>query len=82
MKKDDLDYVIEALKKRDEILVNAKPISQYNKYYDKMRKYARMLINENRQDELLPFLNSDNISIKKDIAGLLLILILIYVTRF
>lgn len=71
MKKDDLDYVIEALKKRDEILVNAKPISQYNKYYDKMRKYARMLINENRQDELLPFLNSDNISIKKDIAGLL-----------
>ena len=26
MKKDDLDYVIEAIKKRDEILVNAKPI--------------------------------------------------------
>ena len=71
MKKDDLEYVIDALKKRDEILINDKPVSQYNKYFDKMRKYARNLINDNRQDELLPFLKSDCISIKKDIAGLL-----------
>ena len=71
MKIDDLDYVIDALKKRDEILINDKPVRQYNKYFDKMRKYARKLINDNRQDELLPFLKSDCISIKKDIAGLL-----------
>ena len=71
MKKDDLDYVIEAIKKRDEILVNAKPISQYNKYYDKMRKYSRKLINDNRQEELLPFLDSNNISYRRDVAGLL-----------
>ena len=29
MKKDDLDYVIEALKKRDEILINDKSVRQY-----------------------------------------------------
>ena len=41
MKKDDLDYVIEALQKRDEILINNMPIRQYNKYFDNMRKYAK-----------------------------------------
>ena len=44
MKKDDLEYVVDAIKKRDEILVQDKPISQYNKYYDIMCKYARKLI--------------------------------------
>ena len=57
--------------KRNDILVKKQPIKKYNYYFDKMRKYARKLINDNRQDELLPFLNSDCISIKKDIAGLL-----------
>ena len=71
MKKDDLDYVIEALQKRDEILINDKPVRQYNKYFDKMRAYARKLFDDGRQNELLPFLQSENISIKKDIAGLL-----------
>lgn len=71
MKKDDLDYVIEALQKRDEILINNKPIRQYNKYFDKMRKYARKIIDEGRQEELLPLLDSDNISYRFDTAGLL-----------
>ena len=71
MKKDDLDYVIEALQKRDEILINDKSVRLYNKYFDKMRKYARKLFDDGRQNELLPFLQSENISIKKDIAGLL-----------
>ena len=71
MKKDDLDYVIEALKKRDEILINDKPVRQYNKYFDNMRKHAKKLIADNRQDELLPLLNSNNISYRFDVAGLL-----------
>ena len=71
MKKDDLEYVIEALKKRDEILINDKPVRQYNKYFDNMRKYARKLISERRQSELLSFLDSDNISYRFDVAGLL-----------
>ncbi|MCR5105750.1 MAG: hypothetical protein K6B68_15050 [Eubacterium sp.] len=71
MKKDDLDYIIDALKKRDEILVNNKPVRQYNKYFDKMCKYARKMINDNRQAELLPLLDSDNISYRRDVAGLL-----------
>jgi len=71
MKKDDLAYFIEALKKRDEILINDKPVRQYNKYFDIMRKYARKMINDNRQAELLSFLDSDNISYRVDVAGLL-----------
>ena len=71
MKKDDLDYVIEALQKRDEILIKDKPVRQYNKYFDNMRKYARKIINDKRQAELLPFLDSDNISYRFDVAGLL-----------
>ena len=71
MKKDDLDYVMEALKKRDEILINDKPVRQYNKYFDIMRKYARKIINDNRQAELLPLLKSDNISYRFDVAGVL-----------
>ena len=71
MKKDNLDYVIEALQKRDEILINDKPVRQYNKYFDIMRKYARKMINDNRQAELLPFLDSDNISYRFDVAGML-----------
>ncbi|MCR5599829.1 MAG: DUF2019 domain-containing protein [Ruminococcus sp.] len=71
MKKDDLDYVIEALQKRDEILIKDKSIRQYNKYFDIMRKYARKLIDDGRQAELLPLLDSDNISYRSDAAGLL-----------
>ncbi|MCR4861774.1 MAG: hypothetical protein K5884_04055 [Ruminococcus sp.] len=71
MKIDDLDYVIDALKKRDEILINGKRISQYNKYFRKMCEYTRKMINANRQAELLSFLDSDNISYRVDVAGLL-----------
>ena len=71
MKKDDLDYVIEALQKRDEILINNMPIRQYNKYFDKMCKYARKLIDNDRQNELLKYLDSNNVSYRRDVAGLL-----------
>ena len=71
MKKDDLDYIVDAIKKRDEILIQKKSVSQYNKYYDIMCKYARKLIDSNRQDELLPYLECDNISFRFDVAGLL-----------
>lgn len=71
MKKDDLEYVIEALQKRDEILAKDKPVRRYNKYFVQMCKYTRKMINENRQAELLPFLDSENISYRFDVAGLL-----------
>ena len=69
--KDTLDYIVDAIKKRDEILIQKKSVSQYNKYYDIMCKYARKLIDSNRQDELLPYLECDNISFRFDVAGLL-----------
>ena len=71
MKKDDVEYVVEALKKRDEILIKGKSTRQYNKYFDIMCKYARRVIDAGRQDELLPLLDSDNVSYRHDIAGLL-----------
>ena len=54
MKKDDLAYVIEALKKRDEILINDKPVRRYIKYFDKMRKYARKLISLSSSHKYTP----------------------------
>lgn len=69
--KDTLDYIVDTIKKRDEILVQDKPISQYNKYFKIMRKYARKLIDDGRQNELLPYLEDESISIRADIACLL-----------
>lgn len=43
----------------------------YNKHFDKMRKLARVLISEGRQEELLPSLNDESVSVRRDIAGLL-----------
>lgn len=63
--------IIECCKKREEILKQSQSIREYNKYYDKMRKYARCLITDKRQNELLPYLNDNSISIQFDVAILL-----------
>ena len=57
--------------KREEVLKNGLSMTIYNKYFDKMRKSAHILISEGRQDELLPYLGSESVSIRRDIAGLL-----------
>ncbi len=71
MKKDELELLLNALKKREQVLVNGESISKYNRYFDSMRKYARKLIDNNRQDELLVYLDCDSVSIRRDVAGLL-----------
>lgn len=72
MKRTDyVSKIIECCRKREEVLINDESIGKYNRYFDRMRKYARKLIDENRQEELLPYLESDSISVKKDVAGLL-----------
>ena len=63
--------ILSCCQKREEVLVKRQSIRKYNKYFQRMRTLARKLINENRQDELLPYLKSDSISIRRDIAGLL-----------
>ena len=70
-KKDDLTLLIEALKKREEILQKGQSVSRYNHYFDRMNRYAKQLIEANRQDEIAPLLESDSISIRFDVAGLL-----------
>ena len=72
MKRTDyVSKIIECCKKREEILINDEPIWKYNRYFDRMRVYARKLIDENRQEELFPYLESNSICIRSDIAGLL-----------
>ncbi len=69
------DYISEILKfcqKREAILMNRKrSMSRYNQYGYKILELATKLFNENRQDELLPYLESNSISTKYDIACLL-----------
>ena len=69
--RDDLVLLIQALKKREQILINEESIKKYNRYFDSMRKHARKLIENNRQAELLPYLECDRVSIRRDVAGLL-----------
>lgn len=69
-----VDYVSEILKccqKREEILIKKQSMNKYNQYFDIMRKNARKLIDEKRYDELLPYLESESISIRSDVASLL-----------
>lgn len=69
--KDDLTLLIQALQKREQILINGESVKKYNRYFDTMRKYARNLIANNHQEELLPYLECDSVSIRRDMAGLL-----------
>lgn len=72
MKKTDyVSKILECCRKREEILINSEPIWKYNRYFDRMRVHARKLIDENRQEELLPYLGSDSISIRSDVANIL-----------
>lgn len=66
-----VEKIIECFNKRKEILDHNKSIKEYNKYYNKMRKLARCLIDENKQNDLLPYLNDENVSIRFDVAILL-----------
>ncbi len=68
---DDLSRFIDALKKREEILLKEQSIRKYNKYFDIKTECAHRLIEQNRQDELLPYLESDSVSIRADAAGVL-----------
>lgn len=68
---DDLIKLVDVLKKREGVLARGQSINKYNKYFDLMVKYAHNLIVDNRQEELLPFLESESISIQRDVAGLL-----------
>ena len=69
-----IDYekkLIDCCKKRDMILKKNLSIKDYNKNYTKMREYARYLIAENNQVVLLPYLESESVSIAFDVAILL-----------
>ena len=65
---DNVSKILTCCQKREEILLNGQSMSRYNHYLDKMRKLARELFDENRQDELLPYLKSESVSVREDVA--------------
>ncbi|MBQ9385189.1 MAG: hypothetical protein IJT87_13240 [Ruminiclostridium sp.] len=70
--RDAFERLVFALNKRDEILrLTPNKIGTYNKYFDKMHKSADELIEQGRQDEMLPLLENESVSIVKDTADLL-----------
>ncbi len=69
MKTDYIKKMIECCQKIEMILLQHKSDKEYNRYFDKMRKYAKNIIDENRTAELLPYLNSENIFIRYSIAS-------------
>lgn len=71
VKMNDYENLIEALRKRDEVLRKNQSSRKYNRYFDIMRSCARNLISQSQQDKLLPLLESESVSIQRDIAGLL-----------
>lgn len=67
----EIASVIECCRKRAFILEHSRSMREYNKYYDKMRKYMRSVIDSKRECDLLPYLNDKNISVRFDMAILL-----------
>ena len=63
--------IVECCHKREEVLKKGQSMRIYNRHFDKMRKLARVLISEGRQEELLPYLNSNSVSMQYDIAQIL-----------
>lgn len=63
--------ILECCRKREEVLKKGQSVRKYNKHFDKMRKLARVLISEDRQEELLSYLNSNSVSMQYDIAQIL-----------
>ena len=67
----DLTRLLKSLKKRDEILKGIWIARIYNYHFDVIRKITRKFIDQNRQDELFYLLESENISYRRDMAGML-----------
>ena len=71
MNNDLVSKIIDCCKKREFILEQKRSMREYNKYYDKMCKYMRYLIDNKCERDLLPYLNDDSIFLRFDIAIIL-----------
>lgn len=70
-KNDDFSCLIDALNKRKEILKKGQSVKKYNRYFEVIRRCVRGLIDENRQEEMLPYLDDPSISVRYDVAQFL-----------
>lgn len=68
---DFVPKILNCCQKREEVLKSGQLTNKYYRYLNEMRALARKLFAENGQDELLPYLDTDSISVRADIAYLL-----------
>ena len=67
----DIEHILTVLQKRDDILKNNGSMKSYNHQYDILKRYCKTIINAGQQSELAFLLDSENISYKSDMAGIL-----------
>ncbi|MBR5364194.1 MAG: hypothetical protein IK134_12855 [Oscillospiraceae bacterium] len=71
MKVDNVQKLIECCNKMESILLNNGSTSKYNYNFRQMIKYARALIDANRAEELIPYLNHKSLMIRYEVACIL-----------
>lgn len=71
MKNDYVQKILVCCQKMEGVLLHNLPMWIYNRNFDKSTKYARALIDEGRAAEILPYLDDENILIRRIFAGLL-----------
>lgn len=69
MKNDYVQKNLVCCQKMEGVLLHNLPMWIYNRYFDKIRKYARALIDEGRAAEILPYLHDENVLVRYIFAG-------------
>ena len=69
MKNDYVQKILVCCQKMEGVMLHNLPNWIYNRNFDKIRKYARALIDEGRAAEILPYLNDENLVVRYIFAG-------------
>lgn len=69
MKTDYVQKILACCQKMEGVLRHDLPMWIYNRYFLKGCKYARALIDEGRSAEILPYLDDENVLVRRIFAG-------------
>lgn len=68
MKNDYVQKILACCQKMESVMLHNLPNWIYNRNFDKIRKYARALIDEGRAAEILPYLHDENLFVRYNFA--------------
>ena len=68
MRADPVERFIAYSRKREYVLLHNLPVRLYNRYFVQCRKLARTIIDENRAEEMLPYLNGGDLFLRYSAA--------------